>query len=354
LTPALTTAARALGEVEAEQRIMVLVTDGFGADEGVSARADIDRHHITLIAMAVGDEPDLETLRQLTIGDGDRLLHVRDVATLPRLVNEAIGRKRLAVENTRVQPLVSAPVPFLPSMTSSGMWPVLSAYLVTKARTDAQVYLQSPRGDPLLAARRFGLGTVVALPAGLGAAASAWRAWPSWNAFLGGLVQWTGPFNLHSRVHAKVIESEGGRWLEIDELSVEGDWETAGSLSVQLVNPVGELSDVPLQRLAPGLLRGPLAVTRAGTYRLSVNAADGSLVHDFLHTPKRELAVSASRKDSWLQDGLVRPWSASTPPAWFQTGKPTSDRFIFLALALFLYSTALIADRFTVESARLE
>ena len=66
----------------------VLVTDGFAVEDNYSdVLAKIDEYEIDVIALAIGDEPALDVLAELTSRNDGLLLRVADVAMLPRLVS---------------------------------------------------------------------------------------------------------------------------------------------------------------------------------------------------------------------------------------------------------------------------
>ena len=98
ITPAILTAAEQLRAAKVDQRLLILVTDGFAVEDDYSeVVAKIDAYEIDVIAMAIGDEPAFEVLRELTSRNDGLLLRVSDVTMLPRLANEAVGARQTDV-----------------------------------------------------------------------------------------------------------------------------------------------------------------------------------------------------------------------------------------------------------------
>ena len=158
--------------------------------------------------------------------------------------------------------------------------------MVTKERANVRAHLRSERGDPLLAAHDFGLGRVVVLPGGLGRYASTWPAWTAWGPFVGGLTEWVSNRFGDSRVHVDVSEVRGQAHLEIDALSADGDWQTIDAASVRLSDPFGRITILQAQAYAPGNYRVELPLRHTGRHRVSVQAGDVSLQHDFSTQPR--------------------------------------------------------------------
>jgi hypothetical protein len=218
--------------------------------------------------------------------------------------------------------------------------------MVVKERSNARVYLRSERGDPLLADHDFGLGRVVVLPGGLGAYAPNWPDWPAWAPFTGGLVEWASNRFGNDRVYIRTVQEYGRVHLEIDALSLDGDWEILDSAKVRLSDPFGRTTVLNAQAAAPGKYRVELPLRHTGRHRVSVQVGGISKPHEFFHDATDELGagILADRTiTDWLAKELVRPWtnadSIQTPGA--VTAQPT--RSIFIAMAAVLYLGILLS-----------
>jgi len=344
IAPALVSAAGQLGAAEVSQRLLLLVTDGFAVEDDYSeALALLGEYAIDVIALAIGDEPAIDVLEKLTSLNDGLLLRVSDVATLPRLASEAIGARRLTFDSRVTRPRELRQVPFLAE--GEVTWPDLQGYMVTKARPAARVYLGSDRGDPLLADHDFGLGRVVAVPGGLGVWAPGWPDWARWAEFTGGLAEWAGNRFGGDRVFVRV-DGEGGRpEIEIDAVSAEGDWAVGDAARIRLSDPFGRHSLLQAEAVAPGSFRAELPLRQTGHYRASLQVGSLSKNHDFHYEAPAELNSDAAGRRAvadWLDQGLVRPWSAADPMRELHAATARPTRKLFVALAALLYLGILI------------
>jgi Mg-chelatase subunit ChlD len=356
IAPALKSAIEQLADVPTNQRLLLLVTDGFAVEDDYSeVLRGIEDQEVDLVALAIGEEPAIDVLQQLTSRNDGQLLRVDDVLELPRLVGEVVGTRRLAFEGRAVQPRQERQPPFLSE--SVAPWPELNGYMVTKERSAARVYLRSHRGDPLLADQEVGLGRVVVLPGGLGDFAPAWGEWPFWAPFAGGLVEWSGNRFGADRISIKIDQGRGGTWLEIDALAPDGGWLARDSVRVRLSNPVNRVAALEAEAVAPGKYRLQLPLRHTGRHRITVQAGGASLSHEFFHNAPAEMNAGARAEENirnWLASGLVRPWPAGNKAPFLGEVKPHSTRPFFIAAAALLYGFILFArlGSFFAPSAR--
>jgi len=345
IAPALVAATGQLGRARVDQRLLLLVTDGFAVeDDYTDVLAKIDEYEIDVIALAIGDEPAIDVLKELTSRNDGLLLRVSDVAVLPRLVSEAVGARRLTYDSSVTRPRQERQLPFFSD--NDKPWPGLNGYMVTKERSNARVYLRSERGDPLLADHDFGLGRVVVLPGGLGAYAPSWLDWPAWAPFTGGLVEWAGNRFGDDRVYIRVNEEYGRAQLEIDALSTDGDWEITDTARVRLSDPFGRITVLNAEAAAPGKYRIELPLRHTGRHRASVQVGNVSTTHDFFHEAPAELGAGALADQiirDWLAKKLVRPWSAGDSMQTLGTITAHPTQPLFIAAAAFLYLGILLS-----------
>lgn len=339
IAPALMVAAEQLQDANVDQRLLLLVTDGFAVDDDYSdVLARIDEYKIDVIALAIGDEPGIDFLEALTSRNDGVLLRVSDVAMLPRLASETVGRRRLTYDSSVTQPRQERMLPFISD--SDKRWPELNGYMVTKERLNARVYLRSERGDPLLADHDFGLGRVVVLPGGLGSYAHAWPNWLSWAQFIGGSVEWASNRFSDDLVYIRFNEEHGRPQLEIDALSIDGDWESMDRARVSLGDPFGRITVLNVEAFAPGMYRAELPLRYTGRYRATVQVGGIAKLHDFFYEAPAELSA-ASLGDrittGWLEKELVQPWSAEHSIQALVSATDRSTRSFCIALASLLY-----------------
>lgn len=341
LRPALLAAVAALRSVPPKQRLLVLVSDGFIASEELADLSEpLADAGITVIALAVGDAAELAVLQPLAQAHGGRVLPVRDLALLPQLLPEAVGQQRAAGPLGSIQPQPVQPLPYpLPAP-----WPALSGYSVTRARSQATVYLRAPQGDPLLAGWQVGAGRVLVLPGGLGEWASAWPAWSGWGPLLGGLVEWVNANGDEPGLALRVDDPPG--WLEVllDATTPGQEWLTAASATLRVQDPVGQVQSLTLTPTAPGRYLARLPVTQTGVYRLTVQLGDRRLQHELWHAPTKEFSASDQALRDWQRQGELRPW----PGADLAKAVPqpaAGVRSLLTVVALLAYLLLLLAER---------
>jgi Mg-chelatase subunit ChlD len=342
LGPALRDAVDRLSRAEAEQRLLVLLTDGFTPEEDLApierALADAD---IQVIALAVGRDVRLQTLEDLARHTGGSVLRVDDSASLPRLMRREVGERRAPAELGVSRPRAVSPLPFALARDD---WPPVRGYMVSRARPGAAVYLESERGAPLLAAHFSGAGRVGALPGGLGGWANAWYAWPQWGPFVGGLARWLARPAGHPRLHLHVADSPRGLDFEVDAVAGDDEWAPEAIAHATALDPAG--SRVALDRMAraPGRFAGTLPAVLPGLYRVAVRVGEESAVRHVLRSTDRELRPPARDPlQTWHADGLVTLWPEhGTPPALVPHPIPTPLRttLVLMALALYIASMA--------------
>jgi uncharacterized protein YegL len=344
LLPAMDAALRQLGESGDKQRLLVLVTDGFAGDLELKPLIDaLRRQRVTLIALAVGNEANQDTLRQLTSASGGRLLQVGDSATLPRLMPNEIASERAPGHSgwTRTEQL--QPLPFLHARGLA--WPPLSGYMVTRAKPSAQLYLQSTIGDPLLATGFAGAGRVAVLPGGLETWAGHWWEWPHLGRFLAGLLLWLGQDDGPADL-ALAIENLPGQLVFTVEQDREPGVQFQPLLTVR--GPSGAGSELPLGLWAPGIYRATLPVTETGEYQASLQTPGGSIRRAVYRNAASEFpdtAVVRARVRGWVERGLLREWAGTGAFSEDWPRDAAGLRQPLLLLALLSYVLVLVFER---------
>jgi hypothetical protein len=347
LLPALEHAAQRLAQAEAEQRLLVLVTDGFAeGDDLASVRGELADAGVDVVALAVGHGVRLDLLEELAeIGSG-AVLVVRESASLPRLMRDEVGERLEPAQLGRFRPRPVTPLPFPSALAAS--WPPLTGYMVSRPRATASVSLESRRGDPILAFHHAGAGRVVALPAGLGAWAEAWLAWPGWPAFADGLLQWLARPVVNPHLDLRIADTPGGLAFELDATRQDGGWSAEPTAGVAVLDPAGREQALELSATAPGRYSGTLPTRLAGVHRVSVRVGDQVLVRHTLRSADRELAVPAAPLDDlrrWQRAGLLELWPQAAARRALRAPSPrVASRPWLAGLALLAYLLLVVAE----------
>lgn len=334
LGPALSLAIDRLAESDAEQRLLILLSDGFVGHENLQPlQQRLADSGIDLIALAIGSEVETAALEPLTTVNRGRLEIIDRLARLPRIMREAVEERRSPAETGGTRVSVQTPPPFLPGVEN---WPALSAYMVTRARPEATVYLRAEKGDPLLAMRQAGLGRVVALPGGLGPWAASWHSWRHWPRLAGGLVAWVAGNTPDTGLSLTVGEGPG--YLDID---IETGGKDDSIMQLVIRDPLSRTTQRQPQAIAPGRYRIRLPVQLAGRYDFGLRVGDRRLRQAFIHGGSAELTSRHAPGDAfqaWRKAGLMVPWAAGSA-LWEESptraGLPTRPGALLLAVLLY-------------------
>ncbi|MFN2165985.1 MAG: hypothetical protein ACK2U9_06960, partial [Anaerolineae bacterium] len=304
----------------------------------------LEQEGVTVIALAVGSQPDLAILEKLTGFNGGRVLPVADVLTLPRLMSGEVAAQRAPPVEGDADVVQERQFAFLSS--APPQWPSIAGYMVTRLRDGADLYLRSDRGDPLLAAGFAGAGRVAVLPGGLGVWAKDWWEWSAFDDFLIGLVQWLG-----------IGQEDGALWLSLEEQPgkleftvdqrLPGAWDSRTPRLV-LRDPAGVLTELTLSLQAPGRFRAEYGANRVGSYLATVQGENHAAQYGFFRNPESDLvdpAVVAAKRLDWLERGLLRPWPGPDEFVATLEGARAASRQILLVMAGLVYLCLLLWER---------
>lgn len=197
------------------------------------------------------------------------------------LLKEAQATARSAVVEMDFAPVAVGAHPLLRGLAE---FPVLHGYVGTTAKPAAQVVLQSPHNDPVLAAWQIGLGRAVAWTSDTqGQWTADFLAWPGAARFLSNLVGWTlpaagtGDLELRTRIQGAVARVEAqlgpGALAALNRGGAATEWPAA--LAAIALRPDGTPSVNTLNATGPGRYEGDVPVPQIGPYVLMLSAVSG-------------------------------------------------------------------------------
>ncbi len=339
LIASLRRAIDALEEDGAEQKLLVLVTDGFLADEDLEQlNIMLGRTDVELIAMIVGnnDANGFNALSDIAAANRGLAMRVDDVLELPELMRNEVESRRPAVMTGQTRSIVMLPVPWLPDENA---WPDIDAYLLTRPRESAQVHLVSERGDVILASIAAGAGRVAAVTSGFGGWTEEWLRWSRWPEFATGLTGFLAVRETNQTSISVVQDYRGGATLSVEF----SDRQLATNVTAILVAPSGESSAIELQPNSPGTLSANLELNREGQYTLALRTATTTTRHRFL---KQSNNGSSHHQppiaSKWVSDGVLTLWDARSLPS---REPHNAGRFWWLALSLLVFLSSLVLER---------
>lgn len=341
--PALIFAADRLALAQSRRRTLVLLTDGYDADTSERALSQmLARDSIQLVVIAIGADASLPAFQRLSATTGAQILRVADVAQLPEFARTALEERRGRVELGPTPAIERLGTPF----PSEQAWAPVSGYAVTRARRQAQLYLVSGHGDPLLAAMLAGSGRVVALPAGLGEWARAWVRSAAWPRLAGGLIEWASRREDDPRLGLAATDGSGSIAVRA-ELAESGGWGELDRIALWLTRPDGTTATLDAPAVAPGRYVGSLAAPQLGLYTVVAAGGAARTTRYVLHEEQQETqefgtspALRADLTRGWLT--LCAPRTAAygpTPPP-----DPDPGRRGLTAMALACGLAALAID----------
>jgi hypothetical protein len=333
-----------LAQAAQPRRILVLVTDGFAQEESLAPQfAAMQRAGIEIVALAIGADARVEALRKLVEPVGGAVLRVAEVAELPQFMRASIDARRAAIVRGAAEPFVALTPPF---QFVSTAWPAVQAYALTRRRDEAQTWLRTASGDPLLAGRIVGNGRVAVLTAGAGAWAPAWPRWTQFGKFAAGLLAWVSGAGGAADISIRIDATAPDIVADIDVSDASG-WTDAAAIAATLQNSDGEDLPVVTENTGPGRYRARSASTASGLLRLTVTADSATASKSFLRHGSSErpgLGIGDSIVEL-QQAGLLRPWPArgvAALPARRGPAQPIARSWLVSALCLYL--AALLVD----------
>jgi len=349
LAPALSKAITLLEQQKIKQRIIMLVTDGF-VEESSEFNRIIEKlaaTNIDLIALSIGAQEEHNLLQQLTSINQGALLAVDEVAHLPQLMHSEVSNRRSGIQRGVIQPQIKTPLPFL--QDKQMQWPLLAAHQVTKAQDQAEVYLTSPKGDPLFASHFYGAGRVTTIPGGLGDWATDLHSWNYWGTFLGGLVEWNSNHHPNPYLHIEHQIKHDKIEIQINAITADMEWINKPELTLLLLDPAGRASRLQAKLVAPGHYQLTLPAHLTGRYQITAQHGNQSTQHSFIYQPLTEYAPSTQSvtyMESAVQSKTLLPWHPESIQSHLrQINKEHSLRPLVLALALFVYLVTLFLER---------
>ncbi len=256
--PDLTAADTELGKSAASLKHIIMLGDG-------------DPFFVTQQSVVAGIHAHGITISTVVVGANGQSNNIQDVPQIfLKETNEAL--KPWIVEGS-ITPRLSSLAEVLPGVPLDS-FPALTGYVATTPRAAADVVLQSPQGDPLLATWQYGLGRVVAWTSD---AQGRWTAalleWPSANRFFGDLVRYSLPQSADPALQVETQVQGDHTHLLVTSPGSSGE-----AVSVGVVTP--DLSDttLALSSTGPGRFEGDLRTDQVGSYLLHITDSVGGTV----------------------------------------------------------------------------
>jgi uncharacterized membrane protein len=275
-------AAEALAQSDRPVKHIIVLADGADAEEkeGVpELLAALTAEGVTITQVAIGAGHDVPWLQQMAVLGNGRFHFTDRAANLPEIfTQETTNIQRSYLIEERFFPVVgSTPFaerhPIFRAMINSGITqvPPLYGYVGTSGKSNADVVLETPLGDPLLAAWEYGLGRSVAWTSDAsGRWAVDWVRWQDFPVFWAQTVRWTIAEGRDALVETAVTLNGQEASLVVDARDGNGRFLNNLALEANVVSPAGRTTNLQLRQVAPGRYLAQFEPAGEGAYLIRV------------------------------------------------------------------------------------
>lgn len=361
---ALQEAARALREVNAKVKHVILFSDAADAEEksagemsdgakGTGSALDLASallaEHITTSVVGLGFEQDSDTafLRALAERGNGRFYLTNDALTLPQIFSTET--MRVAQSSLVEEPFAAKALGDAPAIAGIG-WahaPLLLGYNATKLKPTASLLLATENGDPLLASWRYGLGQAAAFTSDAKSRwASEWLTWDGYGKFWTQLVRATMRKSDQHDFRVEAMEARGRLRVQIEAVTPEGFFRDGLPIAVSILHPNGETNSETAQQIAPGSYEAEFALPESGTTMVSVSSrelGERPYVFGYTRSYPREWETSATDEEALRRIAEIGGGtSAPTPAAVFAPPKKRAIERYDLTNSLLVAAIALL------------
>lgn len=334
LYPGLERSLEALEGVTAPLKHIIVLSDG------ATAPADFDalmtrarQNRITVSAVALGQGADLTFLEDLTQKGKGRLYVSPDTqqgSPLPQIfIREALLATGSGVweKPTEIRPNESsAASPLLQGLNFIKAPPLAAFNLASAKGGTSSILLQSPKGDPILAIGRAGLGKTAAWTSDLGGSwASSWATHPG----AGGAslletlllrtirsVNTVGDLNDRSRGNHLEAQAATLGDLSSITLRLKTSQPLSGPVKAVVVNGRGEAIETVMQPESPFVATGAVQVSSAGSSLILAQDSQGQLLgRAHLSIPLAPEFAKLGTDEELLKELARRSHGRFDPPA---------------------------------------
>lgn len=266
-------AKEALEKSEAKVKHVILLTDGWssaGQQTGIANELRAEGITLSTVAAGGGSAPYLEELAE---AGGGRYYPVVNMEDVPQIfVEETVKTIGSYIIEQQFVPTLAGDSPILRGLTDQG-WPSLYGYNGTELKDTAQLILQSPEGDPVLAQWQYGLGRSVAWTSDLkGQWGTDLVRWQQFGTFAAQLVAWTVPRQAENELNAQTRIEGTQAIVTAEAKSQDGTPLPDAQVTATLVSPDGSSQALPLRQVGPGQFQATIPNPQTGSYLVQVNA----------------------------------------------------------------------------------
>ncbi|GIX46445.1 MAG: hypothetical protein KatS3mg131_0656 [Candidatus Tectimicrobiota bacterium] len=258
--------------MQAVKKHLIALSDGLTPNMDFEALLrDAAAHHITVTTVAVGKDADRTLMAAIAHWGNGRSYYTDDPLHIPRIFTaETMLVARELIEEQPFQPVLQREHEILQGLALAQL-PPLYGYIVTYGKPAAEILLATPKGDPLLAVQRYGLGRTAAFTADLSARwGREWVRWPQFPRFAAQLVRWLQRKVTTESFEVRVDVREGHGVVQADVYDAANRFVNHLQLQGRLLTPQHETLPVAFTQVAPGRYRGQFPLRGNGDYLLTL------------------------------------------------------------------------------------
>ena len=319
MEPGMAHGYRALREVNAAVKHMIVLTDGQTHGSNFTYMARLGREQkITTSCVAVGAGSATALLNSIAASGGGKYYLVDNPRTIPRIfMKEAmrVARPVIFEDAGGIAPQRVASHEILDGI--DGALPPLTGFVMTSPKDSPLVEtpLLSPKPtgnrNSLLATWQFGLGRSVAFTTDAG---QRWtKSWPQWSGYeklFTQMARWTmRPTDKQSSLNVFAEATDGTIQVVVTALDKDDQFLNFLDLTGTLLDPKMQRVELPLKQTAPGRYVGRVPVAQSGSYFLSISPGPNQApVRAGVNVP-----YSAEFKDRQSNTQMLRNLAALAP-----------------------------------------
>ncbi len=319
MEPGMAHGYRALREVNAAVKHMIVLTDGQTHGSNFTYMARLGREQkITTSCVAVGAGSATALLNSIAASGGGKYYLVDNPRTIPRIfMKEAmrVARPVIFEDAGGIAPQRVASHEILDGI--DGALPPMTGFVMTSPKDSPLVEtpLLSPKPtgnrNSLLATWQFGLGRSVAFTTDAG---QRWtKSWPQWSGYeklFTQMARWTmRPTDKQSSLNVFAEATDGTIQVVVTALDKDDQFLNFLDLTGTLLDPKMQRVELPLKQTAPGRYVGRVPVAQSGSYFLSISPGPNQApVRAGVNVP-----YSAEFKDRQSNTQMLRNLAALAP-----------------------------------------
>lgn len=289
-------AARAMRQLTAPTRHLVLLTDGMeqGFHDYAPLLDALRADNIHLSTIGIGRDVSRDFLIRLARDGMGRYYFTEQAENVPKIVFKEIDlATREAVLLGEIQPHIAASSPTLRGLRPQDV-PQVTGYDITVPKDEAVIALTSDAGDPLLAHWQYGLGRVLAFTTEAGQGwGESWLDWTDFGRFWNQSVRWTMGSPASRLLQPVATLTDEGRptvedalgelpafttaptyaHVEVQSLNPDNSFADLADLTVGVRSPSGVVTSTRLLQTAPGFYEADVALGEPGAYEILARRA---------------------------------------------------------------------------------